>query len=51
LVQAIGLALFIGGMHKTTYVEWRAADGHRRSFAVAPGADQHGGSLMARLEF
>ncbi|NOY93625.1 MAG: hypothetical protein GXP55_20765 [Deltaproteobacteria bacterium] len=51
LVQALGLALFIGGMHKTAYVEWRADDGVRRSFALAPGAGPRGASLTARLEF
>ncbi len=51
LVQAVGLALFIGGMHKTAYVEWRADDGVRRSFALAPGAGPTGASLTARLEF
>jgi len=51
IVQGVGLALFIAGMHRTAYVEWRADDGHRRSFALAPSGGPTGGSLNALLSF
>jgi hypothetical protein len=51
LMQGVGLALFIAGMHKTAYVEWRADSGVQRNFAFAPGASPDGASLNARLQF
>jgi len=51
LMQGVGLALFLIGMHKTAYVEWRADSGVQRNFALVPGASPDGGALNAMLRF
>lgn len=51
IAQGLGLVLFLAGMHKTAYVEWRADSGVQRNLAFAPGASPDGASLNARLQF
>jgi len=51
LMQGVGLTLFLLGMRKRAYVEWRADNGAQRNFAVVPGASPDGASVNAMLTF
>ena len=51
IAQGVGLVLFLAGMHRRTYLEWRGDAGYQRTFAMAPSASPDGAGLNAQLRF